>query len=36
MVIGGVKSLHAGQVPVETPEMRVEYQGPEESQFWRV
>jgi hypothetical protein len=36
MVIGGVKSLHAGQVPVETPEMRVEYQGPQESQFWRV
>ena len=36
MVIGGVKSLHAGQIPVETPEMRVEYQGPQESQFWQV
>lgn len=36
MVIGGVKSLHAGQVPIATPEMKVEYQGPRKSAFWRV
>jgi hypothetical protein len=35
MVIGGVQSLHRGQVLVPTPEMEVKYQGPEESQFWR-
>ena len=36
MVIGGVESLHRGQVRVPTPEMAVRYQGPRESQFWRV
>lgn len=36
MVIGGVKSLYAGQSLIETPEMQVKYQGPEESHFWRV
>jgi hypothetical protein len=36
MVIGGVESLHQGQQPVETPQMAVEYRGPEESLFWRV
>lgn len=35
MVIGGVKSLHAGQQRIETPEMNVAYQAPEASQFWR-
>jgi len=35
MVIGGVESLFQGQVPVETPEMAVRYQGPEESLFWQ-
>lgn len=35
MVIGGVNSLHQGQVPVATPEMNIRYQGPEASQFWR-
>jgi len=35
MVIGGVESLHRGQVPVETPEMTVVYQAPRESQFAR-
>ena len=34
MVIGGVESLHRGEQPVATPEMRVEYEGPEASQFW--
>lgn len=33
MVITGVNSLHQGSVRVETPEMRVVYQGPRESQF---
>jgi hypothetical protein len=33
MVIGGVDSLHQGQVPVPTPEMAVRYQGPKESLF---
>jgi hypothetical protein len=33
MVIGGVESLHRGQVPVATPEMQVRYQGPRESMF---
>lgn len=36
MVIGGVESLHRGQVLVETPEMEVRYRGPEPSLFWRV
>ena len=35
MVIGGVESLHRGQVLVPTPEMEVRYQGPPESQFRR-
>jgi hypothetical protein len=33
MVIGGVESLHRGQVLVPTPEMEVCYQGPRESLF---
>jgi hypothetical protein len=36
MVIAGVKSLHAGQIPIATPDMGIKYQGPRESQFWRV
>jgi hypothetical protein len=35
MVIGGVDSLHLGQVAVETPDMEVRYQVPDESHFWR-
>jgi hypothetical protein len=35
IVIGGVESLHRGQVPVPTPEMEVRYQGPQESLFRR-
>ena len=35
MVIGGVHSLHADQSPYPTPQMKVEYQGPRESVFWR-
>ena len=35
MVIGGVESLHRGQVLVPTPEMEVRYQGPPESLFRR-
>lgn len=35
MVIGGVESLHRGQVLVPTPEMEVRYQGPQESLFRR-
>lgn len=35
MVIGGVKSLHAGQTLIETPEMNVNYQVPQESFFWK-
>ena len=33
MVIGGVDSLHAGEVPVQKPEMKVRYQGPPKSLF---
>jgi hypothetical protein len=36
MVIGGVESMHRGQVPVPTPEMIVRYQAPRESLFWNV
>lgn len=36
MVIGGVNSLHAGEVKVDTPDMRVVYQGPQQSMFWQV
>jgi hypothetical protein len=35
MVIAAVDSLHQGQVPVQTPEMEVQYQGPKESLFRR-
>lgn len=35
MVIGGVDSLHAGQIPVDTPEMKVAYRAPQPSQFRR-
>lgn len=35
MVIGGVESLHSGQIEIETPDMRVEYQAAEESMFWQ-
>jgi hypothetical protein len=35
MVIGGVDSIAAGNIRVETPEMGVVYQGPEASMFWR-
>lgn len=35
MVLGGVESLHRGQVLVPTPEMEVRYQGPPESLFRR-
>lgn len=35
MVIAGVNSLHRGQVRVDTPEMHVKYQGPEQSNYWR-
>lgn len=34
MVIGGVDSLHAGQVPISTPQMNVAYQVPRESLYW--
>lgn len=36
MVIGGVESLFAGQVPYETKDMAIAYRGPEESMYWRV
>lgn len=35
MVIGGVESLAAGQVPYATPQMAVAYRGPRTSTFWR-
>ena len=35
MVIGGVESLFAGQVPFKADDMAVAYQGPEESMYWR-
>lgn len=35
MVIGGVESLDRGQVKVLTPEMKVRYQAPRESLFWK-
>ena len=35
MVIGGVESLHRGGERVPTPEMKVAYQVPEASHFWR-
>jgi hypothetical protein len=35
MTLAAVDSLYRGQVPVETPEMKVAYQGPKESTYWR-
>ena len=35
MVIGGVESLHAGQMPFATPDMAVKYSVPITSTFWR-
>jgi hypothetical protein len=35
MTLAAVDSLHRGQTPVETPEMKVVYEGPQESTFWR-
>lgn len=35
MVIAAVDSLHAGQVAIETPQMKVAYKGPRDSQFRR-
>lgn len=35
MVIGGVRSLHAGEVRIDLPNMRIAYQGPRESMFWQ-
>jgi hypothetical protein len=35
MVIGGVESLFAGQKLYETPKMKVAYQSPKESNYWR-
>lgn len=34
MVIGGVESLHAGQAPFATPDMKVRYKAPNKSTFW--
>lgn len=36
MVIGGVESLYRGQTRFETPDMVVDYNGPDVSTFWRV
>jgi hypothetical protein len=36
IVIAGVESLHRGEKRVETPQLRVKYEGPAESMFWRV
>jgi len=35
MVIFAIESLYRGQVPVETPELRVAYPAPAQSTFWR-
>ncbi len=35
MVIAGVDSLHAGQKPIDTPQMAVAYNVPQQSTFWR-
>jgi hypothetical protein len=35
MTLAAVDSIHRGYVPVDTPEMKVVYQGPAESTFWR-
>ena len=34
MVIAGVDSLHAGEVPIDTDHLNVAYQAPKESTFW--
>lgn len=35
MVIAGVRSLRQGERLLKTPELKVEYRGPEQSTFWR-
>ena len=35
MTLAAVDSLFRGETPVETPEMKVVYEGPKESTFWR-
>jgi hypothetical protein len=35
MVIAGVESLHAGEVPYATPQMKVAYTASKESSFWQ-
>jgi hypothetical protein len=35
MTLAAVDSLYRGETPVETPEMKVVYEGPKESTFWR-
>jgi hypothetical protein len=35
MTLAAVDSLHLGQKVVETPEMKVEYEGPRESTYWK-
>jgi hypothetical protein len=35
MTLFGVESLHRGQVKIDTPEMRVAYESPRASAFWR-
>jgi hypothetical protein len=35
MTLAAVDSIHQGDVLVETPEMKVAYQGPKESTFWQ-
>jgi hypothetical protein len=35
MTLAGVESLHRGQAPVDTPEMKVRYEAGAESTFWR-
>jgi hypothetical protein len=35
MTLAAVDSIHRGHTLVETPEMKVVYQGPKQSTFWR-
>jgi hypothetical protein len=35
MLIGAVESLHRGQVKLDTPHLKVAYQAPAQSTFWR-
>jgi hypothetical protein len=35
MTLAAVDSIHRGYAVVETPKMKVVYQGPQESTFWR-